>query len=419
MRLPLLFAFVHLALVRLPAHAQLEPPVLSQPETQVPPPPAPPLPVEQGPEEVFAFGDVSPSGLGEALWRHDPDAALAAIETSPTPPSPGVACVEAVLRDMELVAEYLPSEPPVDPLSARLFEDSRARVTRAFQRTLRAHRRCSAGASRIASEPFDVVGPTGVTRVDLVQALEGLRARTEDLVRIAAQIESPEPVEAHRALVVALRRARDIGIERDPDTGLEGELPPSAADEPGVDRGSPNHQEEASSPAAREQSWVTASAFYVMEHGRLPTPDERKTEPSWRLIPLLVGVMEFGLGLALIPATAGSNGGLLDDSRRRLGLIGMSVSGVVSMILSPTWTQRGRRSHLLGSGLVVAGALALGLGTALADVRPRLRAFGTALTASSLVDLAFWMGGAVVQRRWRPTASFSRHHGGLGCRVYF
>lgn len=372
----------------------------------VPPPPIAPSPVE-GPRELFRFGDVAPAGLGEALWARDRDAALAAIDAastdplgrrgqSPTPVSAGVACTEAVLRDLALEAEYLPREPPVDRLSARLFSDTRERVTRAFERTLRAHRRCL--ASGLTFEPNTVVVPSGPVRIELDHELRSLARREGELSRLAAQIASDDLVQAHAGLATA------IGIEVDSSSPSEGpsasELAPPTTDPP--DGRDASH------------AWNVASAFYVSSHGRLPIPDERKVEPNWRLTPLLVGAMELVLGLALIPATARSNGGLLDDGRVRLGLVGLAVGGVVSLILFPTWLERDRRGRLLVGGLAVLASLGLGLGTALADVRPRLRAFGITLATTSMIDVAFWVGGAVIQRRWRPSATVSRHHAVLG-----
>ena len=361
----------------------------------VPPPPTAPSTVE-GPRELFRFGDVAPAGLGDALWARDRDAALAAIDAASTPLSAGVACVEAVLRDLELGAEYLPREPPVDRLSARLFSDTRDRATRAFERTLRAHRRCL--ASGLTVEPSTLVVPSGPVRIELENAVRSLARREVELSRLAPQIASDNLVQAHAALAAA------VGIEIDSSSPSEG---PSAGElaAPSTD---PRDARDAS------HSWNVASAFYVASHGRLPIPDERKVEPKWRLTPLLVGAMELVLGLALIPATARSNGGLLDDGRVRLGLVGLAVGGVVSLILFPTWLERDRRGRLLAGGLAVLASLGLGLGTALADVRPRLRAFGITLATTSVIDVAFWIGGAVIQRRWRPNASVSRHHATLG-----
>lgn len=363
----------------------------------VPPPPTAPSTVE-GPRELFRFGDVAPAGLGEALWAQDRDAALAAIEAASTPISVGAACAEAVLRDLELAAEYLPRQRPVDRLSARLLVDTRERVTRTFERTLRAHRRCLAAGLTV--EPSTVVVPSGPVRIELVHELQNLALREGELSRLAPQIASDDLVQAHAGLAAAL------GIDLDsssPNTGPSAEaLAPPMTD--------------ARDPDARDVShaWNVASAFYVASHGRLPIPDERKVEPNWRLTPLLVGAMELVLGLALIPATARSNGGLLDDGRVRLGLVGLAVGGVVSLILFPTWLERDRRGRVLAGGLAVLASLGLGLGTALADVRPRLRAFGITLATTTVIDVAFWIGGAVIQRRWRPNASVSRQHAVVG-----
>lgn len=364
----------------------------------VPPPPVAPSPVE-GPRELFRFGDVVPAGLGDALWARDRDAALAAIDAARTPLSPGVACTEAVLRDLELQAAYLPREPPVDRLSARLFADTHERVTRTFERTLRAHRRCL--ASGLTVEPSPLVVSSGTVRIDLDDALRSLARREDELSRLAPQIASHDLVQAHAGLAAA------VGIEIDSSSPSDGPTAGALAP-PSIDPRDPRDARDTS------HAWNVASAFYVASHGRLPIPDERKVEPNWRLSPLLVGAMELGLGLALIPATARSNGGLLDDGRVRLGLVGLAVGGVVSLILFPTWLERDRRGRLLAGGLAVLASIGLGLGTALADVRPRLRAFGITLATTSVVDVAFWIGGAVIQRRWRPNASVSRHHATLG-----
>lgn len=364
----------------------------------VPLPPVAPPPVE-GPRELFHFGDVAPAGLGEALWARDRDAALAAIDAASTPTSSGVACVEAVLRDLALGAEYLPREPPVDRLSARLFADTRERVTRTFERALRAHRRCL--ASGLTVEPSTVVVPSGPVRIELDDALRSLARREDELSRLAPQIASDDLVQAHAGLTAA------VGVEVDSSSPRDG---PSAG-ELAPPRSDPRDQRDTRDAS---HAWNVASAFYVASHGRLPIPDERKVEPNWRLTPLLVGAMELVLGLALIPATARSNGGLLDDGRVRLGLVGLAVGGVVSLILFPTWLERDRRGRLLVGGLAVLASLGLGLGTALADVRPRLRAFGITLATTSVIDVAFWVGGAVIQRRWRPSAAVSRHHAILG-----
>ena len=364
----------------------------------VPPPPTAPATVE-GPRELFRFGDVAPAGLGDALWARDRDAALAAIDAASTPLSAGVACAEAVLRDLELGAQYLPREPPVDRLSERLFADTHERVTRTFERTLRAHRRCL--ASGLTPEPSPLVVPSGPVRIDLDDALRSLARREDELSRLAPQIASNDLVQAHAGLAAA------VGIEIDSSTPGNGpsvdELAPPSTDLP-----------DPRDPRDASHAWNVASAFYVASHGRLPIPDERKVEPNWRLTPLLVGAMELVLGLVLIPATARSSGGLLDDGRIRLGLVGLAVGGVVSLILFPTWLERDRRGRLLAGGLAVLASIGLGLGTALADVRPRLRAFGITLATTSVVDVAFWIGGAVIQRRWRPNASVSRHHATLG-----
>lgn len=364
----------------------------------------PPLPVTpsapEGPREHFRFGDVVPTGLGEALWARDRDAALAAIDAAPSPLSEGVACAEAVLRDLALEVEYLPDVPPVDRLSVRLFLDTRARVTRAFEDTLRAHRRCL--ASGFVAHPVTVVVSSGPVRVELDVALQRLTRREAELSSLAARIASDDPVQAHAGLAAA------VGIEV--DSTRTDDLSAHAAS--GDELASPTDGRERRSDASH--AWNVASAFYVASHGRLPIPDERKVEPNWRLTPLLVGAMELVLGLALIPATARSNGGLLDDGRVRLGLVGLAVGGVVSLILFPTWLERDRRGRLLAGGLAVLASIGLGLGTALADVRPRLRAFGITLATTSVVDVAFWIGGAVIQRRWRPNASVSRHHATLG-----
>lgn len=364
----------------------------------VPPPPVASSPVE-GPRELFRFGDVVPAGLGDALWARDRDAALAAIDAARTPLSPGVACTEAVLRDLELQAAYLPREPPVDRLSARLFADTHERVTRTFERTLRAHRRCL--ASGLTVEPSPLVVSSGTVRIDLDDALRSLARREDELSRLAPQIASHDLVQAHAGLAAA------VGIETDSSSPSDGPTAGALAP-PSIDPRDPRDARDAS------HAWNVASAFYVASHGRLPIPDERKVEPNWRLTPLLVGAMELVLGLALIPATARSNGGLLDDGRVRLGLVGLAVGGVVSLILFPTWLERDRRGRLLAGGLAVLASIGLGLGTALADVRPRLRAFGITLATTSVVDVAFWIGGAVIQRRWRPNASVSRHHATLG-----
>lgn len=366
--------------------------------SSVPPPPVASSPVE-GPRELFRFGDVVPAGLGDALWARDRDAALAAIDAARTPLSPGVACTEAVLRDLELQAAYLPREPPVDRLSARLFSDTREHVTRTFEHTLRAHRRCLASGFAVA--PRTVVVPSGPVRIELEEALRSLARREAELSDLAPRIASDDPVQAHAGLVAAVGIAIDsTSPSRPSDRPSGGELAPPTND--------PRDARDVS------HAWNIASAFYVSSHGRLPIPDERKVEPNWRLTPLLVGTMELVLGLALIPATARSNGGLLDDGRVRLGLLGLAVGGVVSLILFPTWLERDRRGRLLAGGLAVLASLGLGLGTALADVRPRLRAFGITLATTSVVDVAFWIGGAVIQRRWRPNASVSRHHATLG-----
>jgi hypothetical protein len=356
----------------------------------VPPPPtidAPPSPVES-----FTFGEAAPAGLGDALWARDRDAALAAIEASPTI-SRAVACVEAVLRELALVAEYLPRDPPVDRLSARLFDDTRARVIRAFERDLRAHRRCLAAA--LTHDSMHSVGPSGPTEVALQDELAAIARREAELASLASGVSSADPLQVHAALAQAL--GVELGIELD-----------SSVSDDRAGAGDRRDTHDVS------HAWDVASAFYVSGHGRLPTPDERKLEPSWRLTPLLVGAMELVLGLALIPATAGASGGPLDDARVRLGLVGLAVGGVVSLILFPTWLERDRRARLLAGGLVVLASIGLGLGTALADVRPRLRAFGVTLATTSVVDVAFWIGGAVIQRRWRPTAAVSRHHAVLG-----
>jgi hypothetical protein len=365
------------------------------PVGSVPPPPTATTEVSPGPVESFTFGDHAPMGLGHALWAQDRDTALAAIDDSPTI-SRAVACVEAVLRELALVAEYLPRDPPVDRLSARLFDDTRSRVTRAFELTSRAHRRCLAAG--LPHDSMRLVGPNGPVQVALEDELATIAGREAELTSLAPRVASEDPVEVHAALAAA------IGIEIDStrldDPTGDGTLPPATL-----------HPRDTLDVS---HVWNVASAFYVLGHGRLPTPDERKVEPTWRLTPLLVGAMELVLGLALIPVSAGMTGGVLDDARVRLGLIGMSVSGVVSLLLFPTWLERDRRGRLLASGLATLAALGVGLATSLADVRPRVRAFGIALTAGSAIDAAFWIGGAVIQRRWRPNASFSRSHASLG-----
>jgi hypothetical protein len=367
-------------------------------ESRVPPPPGTPSSLD-GPREQFRFGDVVPAGLGEALWARDRDAALAAIDAASSETSEGVACAEAVLRDLSLRAEYLPSVAPVDRLSARLFADTRARVTRTFEDTLRAHRRCL--ASGFVAQPATVVVSSGPVQVELDVALQSLQRREAELSSFAARIASDDPVLAHAGLADAV----GIDLDSSPSADLS-VLPPS-----GDELAPPTDRREENDPS---HVWNVASAFYVASHGRLPTPDERKVEPNWRLTPLVVGAMELVLGLALIPATARASGGVLDDARVRLGLVGLAVSGVVSLILSPTWLERDRRARLVAGGLTMLASIGLGLGTALADVRPRLRAFGVTLATTSVVDVAFWVGGAVIQRRWRPSAAVSRHHTILG-----
>ncbi|MCA9613081.1 MAG: hypothetical protein KC586_10050 [Myxococcales bacterium] len=348
-------------------------------------------PIDEPITEVFAFGDTPPADPGRSLWAGDREAALRAIEADTNPPSPAVACLEAALRDQRLRESYLPGRPPVDRLTAQLFATARASLEGELEATYHAYSRCVAGATRVPSAPVVAATESGVAHVNVEALRNATVARHSELERARPAVLEGDDATAYEAL-------RGILIDTD---------------------------EEPSTPerAAREEpepwSLEAAAAWHVAGHGRLPIPPEPKREPTWRITPLITGVLEFCLALALIPASLRGDSDILDSGRVRMALLGMGFGGILSMVLFPTWAERGRDKRLALSGPFVLGALALGLGTALADVRPRLRAFGAALTASAAVDLGFWIGGAVIQRRWRPVVSASRHHGSLGWHVSF
>ncbi|MCB9604791.1 MAG: hypothetical protein H6720_31105, partial [Sandaracinus sp.] len=247
-----------------------------------------PTPTEAATEtitEVFAFGDEAPAELGASLWAEDREAALRAIEADASPPSPAVACLEAALRDQRFREGYFPSRPPVDRLAARLFAAARPSLQSELEATYHAYSRCVAGATRIPSAPVVAVAESGVAHVNVEALRNATRARHSELSRARPAVLEGDDATAYEAL-----RGILLDTEEEPST--------------------PNDPPDTPEPWSLE----AAIAWHVAGHGRLPIPPEPKREPTWRITPLLTGVLEFCLALALVPASLRGDADVLDSS---------------------------------------------------------------------------------------------------------
>jgi len=291
------------------------------------------------PSVAAASDTESPAeALRDALDAEDADAALTALAHSPGDPN-GLACVEALLREHGLAELWRPPPPTPEGTAEVAAEESARR---------------EAGITDLRAE---------------VKELSAAYARCD-------RTRGPRPNAAERQAFVARREM------------LSQFLALPNIDEAALDA--------LDAPETLDTSFDTARASFDTVDEVPPPPPEREPLPSWRATPVITSGLLTISPLMVTLIMARTQHGI--GGRVGFASLGVGISSLVGLTVGRTWL-RGGSTLVLVSGLLTAGVLGTGAITLAIEGPRRRRAFGASMLAGGAVDLAWWIGGVLLNRQ--------------------